>query len=284
MGLSEETVEFHKLSDLLDVLKVIGLNESWLLAVVSLSAQEVAVKKKLDELSLSYNEEDFQKIAEKLIRGMKEQQLDAPEILLSISRSYRPIRAKIIHAPHKTRLSQEEAVAIFSNTEALVRTLFKRDTRFDVSKFIQSIDKLPLEEMLKSFSVFDGETKKLIFDAILDKISLLKSNELEANKYLFEFLKSALKIESDSSMQKELFSILLNRTLITEHYGIRINLLNIITELTKISLIKNFIKEKGYIEQLIAEFEMSGSFDIASARDFLLFSGCTHKTPKTCNN
>lgn len=263
--LSGETEEFHKLSNLLEVLRVIDLNYYWLLAVTSLAAQEVTVKKKLEELGLPYDEEDFQKLADKLIRSMKEKQLDPPEILLSISRSYRPIRAKIIHAPHKTKLSREEAVAIFYNTEALINTLFKREIQLDVSKFIQSIDKLPINEILKSFQVYDGETKKQIFDVILDRISLLSWNEIKANKFLFEFLKAALKTESVSSVKTELFSIILNRTFVTEHLGIREELLDIIAEFTKIGLIKIFIKEKGYIEQLIAGFEVSDSYAIAAA-------------------
>ena len=44
-----------------------------------------------------------------------------PHILLSVSRSYRHIRAKLIHVGHKTKLSNEEAATIIYNTDALVK-------------------------------------------------------------------------------------------------------------------------------------------------------------------
>jgi len=62
----------EKVNNLLNVLKDIGLDFNWLLGIVSLSAQEIAIKKKLDELGESYGEEDFQKLADKLIKSMEE--------------------------------------------------------------------------------------------------------------------------------------------------------------------------------------------------------------------
>lgn len=109
------TVE-EKLRNLLELLKDIGLDVNWLIAVASLSAQEIAIKRKLNELVASYGEEDFQTLASKLVKIMEERKMEVPHIiLLSVARSYRHIRAKVLHDPHKTRLSIEEAKAIFNN-------------------------------------------------------------------------------------------------------------------------------------------------------------------------
>jgi hypothetical protein len=149
--------ESSLIDELLKVLKNIGLNAYWLLAASSLAAQEVAVKKKLDELGVPYGEGDFQAIAEKLTNAMKERKIAVPEILLSISRSYRHIRAKIMHVP-QARLDLDEAKAILYNTDALIRTLFKVNP-LEISEFIQSISKSSLRESLDKFGTFNAEKK-----------------------------------------------------------------------------------------------------------------------------
>ena len=249
--------------NLLDVLKEIGLDFNWLVAVVSLSAQEIAVKRKLDELGVSYGEEDFQKIADKLIKAMEERGIEVPHILLSIARSYRHIRAKIIHNPHKTRLNTEESKAIFMNTEALVKSLFKKEVSpINIPKFVDSILKFPIDRKVREFNILDEVTKKQIFNAIMDKISLLDWEEVKSYKGLFDFLKAALKMESNTVLQNELFEIVLHRTLMDISIG-KEELLPIIAEFTRLSHIRNFIKEKGLVEPLITEYETSGSFMIA---------------------
>lgn len=264
MSNSIDEEKSRKLNNLLKILRDIDLDFNWLMAVTTLCAQEVAVKKKLDELGESYEGEDFQKIAERLIDTMKKRELEESEILLSISRAYRHIRAKVIHAPHKTRLNQEEADAIFYNTEALVRTLFKKDiSQPDIHKFIESIDNL--DGALKKFSGFSIEAKKQIFEEILNRISLMSWDELKANEALFEFLKVALKTEPSNSVKVELFDILLRRTLVSGSFFDRERLLRIIAEFTRLSSIRNFIKEKVYINQFLVEFEMSDSFAVAAA-------------------
>ena len=114
----------EKLNNLLEVLKSIDLDFNWLLALTSLSAQEIVIKRKLESLGESYDEQDFQMLAEKLIKTMESRGIEPPHILLSIVRADRHIRAKIIHDPHKTRLNAAEANAIFTNTVALINTLF----------------------------------------------------------------------------------------------------------------------------------------------------------------
>jgi indole-3-glycerol phosphate synthase len=256
--------EFQKLTNLLGVLSNINLDLNWLLAVASLSAQEIAIKRKMNELGITYGEEDLQKLADNLINEMNKRKLEVPHILLSIARSYRHIRAKVMHDPHKARLNVEESDAIFHNTEALVRTLFRKDIeQIDVIKFINSIDKFSMEHRVKEFTGFNEQVKKQIFETIMNKISLLDWREIQAYEGVFEFLKASLKSESNPVLQNELFDILLTRTLIDVPSFVKEKLLAIIAEFTRLSSIKKFIREKGHINSIIAEYEMSNSFSIA---------------------
>jgi len=70
-------------------------------------------------------------------------------------------------------------------------------------------------------------------------------------------------METDPSLQNELFEILLRRTLTDVSYG-KEKLLSIIAEFTKSTRIRDFIKEGRLVKPLITEHEASGSFVIAS--------------------
>ena len=63
--------DMEKMRELLDVLKDLGLDLNWIIAVAALSAQEIAIKRKLDELGEPYGERDFQKLANNLTNAMK---------------------------------------------------------------------------------------------------------------------------------------------------------------------------------------------------------------------
>lgn len=260
--------ELQKLNDLLEILKDINLDFNWLLAVTSLSAGEIAIKKRLDELGVSYGEEDFQKLAEELQKAMEAKKLEVPHILLSIARSYRHIRAKVMHDPHKARLNIAESDAILHNTGALVATLFKRKIeQIDISKFMDSIERSSLNEKVKEFKNFEDTVKIQVFETIMNKISLFDWEEFQADKSLFDFLRAALKAESSNIiLQKELFNILLTRTMtggpksVSEHE----KLLAIIAEFTRLGFIKDLIRERGYMNSIVAEYEMSSSFVIAA--------------------
>lgn len=257
--------EAQRLSQLKEILKNVGLDFNWLYAVSALSAQEIAVKKKLNELGETYGEEDFQKIAEKLIDVMNKRKMEPPDILLSIARSYRHIRAKVIHAPHKTRIKKEEADAIFNNTLALIMILSKNMAETDLNGFIESIDISCMEQRLKEFSKFDEQIKIHTFEKIMNKFSLLESwEELTGSNQLFDFIKAALKMEPDIKVQGSLFETILNGTLIISPSWGKEKLLHVIAEFTRLSNLRELIKSKGYIGTIISEFEMSNSFDLAS--------------------
>jgi len=260
------TVEEKQLRDLLELLKDIGLDINWLIAVTSLSAQEIVIKRKLNELGAPYKEEDFQALADKLVKIMEEKEGESPHILLSIARSYRHIRAKVLHDPYKTRLSSEEAKAIFNNTEALFKTLFRKEIEaVSIPKFIDSITSSPLNQKLEEFNNFNETDKKRVYEAIMDRITLLSREEIETNKSLFEFLKATLKAETNIALQVDLFEIMLYRALLATLPPAKEKLLPIIAEFTKLSHIKEFIRKKNLVNAILTEYEASNSFMIAGS-------------------
>jgi hypothetical protein len=252
----------EKVGKLLKVLEGTNLDFNWVLAVTSLSAQEIAIKRKLDELGESYGEEDFQKLAKKLVDVMRRKGIRTPEILLSIARSYRHVRAKIMHNPHKTKLTSEEANAIFYNTEALIKTLFAETIdQIETFQFVESIDRaLKLKELVDEYSRFGKERRKQIVCTIIDKISLMDWSEVRDDWKIFAFLKEAIKMESDPTLQAEVFGIMLEQTVTSGYFEGKEKLIEIIQAFTPLGSIKKLIKERKLIDPLIEEFKSSYSY------------------------
>ena len=247
-----------KIRVLLEMLTSLNLDINWLIAVACLVAQEIAVKIKLEELGKSYGEEDFQKLAEKLKRALEERGEHVPHILISIMRAHRHIRGKIVHAPHKTKISENEAIALLNNTTALIKELFEEKV-IDIPAFVDSINESSLDEKVSKFLALKPETKKRIVMAIMDKIHTLDRQEAQTYSALYDFLKMAVKREDDRKLQCELLAIIIEKTCGYRLYG-KLKLLNIISELTRLEHVKHFVKEKNLIDLLVAEFKLSNSF------------------------
>jgi len=263
-----DEAKYQKLSHLVEVLKDTNLDFNWVLSIAALSAQELAIKKKLDEFGASYPEgEDFQKIADKLKKEFEKRSLDVPLILLSIARSYRHIRANLIHMGHKSKPSDIDTDAIVYNTEALVSSLFKKPAIAEIPKipqFVESINQLPVQKVLKKFNDFNLEEKKQIIIAILGEISLLDRSDISANEKLFQFLDLAIKSEKESRTRIELFGVFFDT------FPSRIirfgkdKLLSIIAEYTRIAPVKKWVSEKAErVNWLVSEFK--GSYSFATA-------------------
>lgn len=254
----------EKMYNLLRILRGTNLDFNWVLAVTSLSAQEISIKRKLDELGESYGEEDFQKLAQKLVDVMKRDGIKTPEILLSIARSYRHVRAKIMHNPHKTKLDPEEANAIFYNTEALIKTLFAETMdQVEIHQFVESIDRAALKHKIDEYSGFSKERRKQIACAIIDKISLMNWREVREHWALFSFLKDALKMESDPILQAEVLGIMIEQTITSGYFAGKENLIEVIKDFTPLGSMKKLIKERRLIDPIIEEYESSVSYNRA---------------------
>lgn len=85
-------------------LELLGLRSNWSTSVLALCAQELAIRKKLESLGVTSKEQDFQKIASKLIETLKEKKQEPPDILMSLARAYPSIRGKLVHWGHRSQL------------------------------------------------------------------------------------------------------------------------------------------------------------------------------------
>ena len=106
-----------------EILKYCGLDWNWLLSIGALAIQELAVRKALILLNANYSSNDFQQLAQKLIEELERRGQHAPQILLSIIRSYRHIRSKLLHDPNRAYISKNEAEALLINTRNFVNTI-----------------------------------------------------------------------------------------------------------------------------------------------------------------
>ncbi|MBA7501465.1 hypothetical protein ES706_00035 [subsurface metagenome] len=269
-------VRLEKLRHIIEALRGTNLDLNWILSIAALSAQELAIKKKLDEFGVSCPaEEDFQKLANKLREELSKRGLDGLDILLSIARSYRHIRAKLLHDAHKSKISEETMTAIVYNTEALVKSLFKKPAITKIKKptkkpiiakipqFVESINRRSIKKSLKDFTSFNLEKKKRIVKTILNEISLLNWSEISANERLFQFLRLALDAEKEMQAKIELFSVFFSTfSQRTIPYG-RDKLLSIVAEFTRTAPIKKWISKTKQTDWLISEFECSNSFATA---------------------
>ncbi len=246
-----------RLFELSDILRSIDLAPTWILAVIALSSQEIAIKKKLDEFGISCSESDFQELSKKLEQAYKDQKLDLPLILLSISRSYRHIRSKLLHEGHKYRVSEVEAESILYNTRALINELFVRSgTEFDN---VQSIKFLTKAEIMNVLKDMPSDQLLIIMKKIFDEFCIISNwSEVEENKRLYDFVMYAI-IERDAD-RINLFDLFLNSCFPAPSFYVQSKLLSVLAEIVKIKSIRNWILHKEYVDKIISELENSRTF------------------------
>lgn len=251
------------LKKLMEVLKDLELDFSWLITVVSLILQEIAIKKKLLYLDVEPGTSNFGELIDKLAKEMEERGMITPPIILKLVQASRRPRALMLHDPRSPQPTLKEAEAMLSDTEALVDALFGERIEVDVSEFIESItkDRSEFEKTVKTFKSLNKKTKLEIFDRVLDKIVVRTSAVGEKDK-LARFLKETLIIEDDDGLICELFEKVVRRLPQAGLYKIQI--LSVLAEVTKVSTVKRFLKNRRDImDILINNYMSSESYDIA---------------------
>src|SRR5437867_3925682 len=117
LGQFESMVEPEsQMARLIRAIRTVGLDERWATAIVALCGQEIAVRKKLGLIGEEPSEQDFQKIAQKLVDTIEERGGNPPAILLSLARAYQPLRGRLVHAGHKTVLIEPDVNSLVTNT------------------------------------------------------------------------------------------------------------------------------------------------------------------------
>jgi len=274
--------EEDKLKELWKLLAIINLDFNWVLALASLTAQEIAVKRKLNELGVDASGEDFQKWADKLSETMKNNGDEPPEILISIARAYRHIRVKLVHDPNP-KVNEREAEAIFNNTIALIDSLFINEpSQIDVDEFISSINATSLDEKVSKFIAFNDSHKKQIFKGIMNRLAL--STWTEDYKYIFNFMQLSLNKLIDKPVLRNLLEIVIRKARNIRLADDEEKLLSIILNFLKLDDdIKEFIKEKGLVDVLLEEYGRSWSFNVARLNAEIISEINELLTPKEIN-
>ena len=270
-----------KLVELSEVLNKVDLDQNWIISVSALAAQEVAIKRRLNELDVDYGEgEDFQKLTKRLEQAYGEQGIRLPLILLSVSRSYRHIRAKLIHEGHKYRVTDEEADGILDNTRTLLNELFvEPKIELNSAKSIKDLKEEKIIGLIKHMT--STQLTKLMHEAF-DEISMIPGwSEVRDNKRLFDFIKYAIKERQEERIQ--LFEMFFNSFFPTSVIYARGELLSTLAELIHIVSIKNWIIESGHIEILISELVKSRSFDIAGTNTGIILGFLPHLSAEQLN-
>ena len=269
--LSESQIK--QLNDFLRAIRIIGLDFNWLISVGALSAQELAVKKKLKEFGINSFEADFQKIVKILENKYNEEGKSLPSILLSVSRSYRYLRAKILHDPFKISVGERDAEAIVLNTIALIESLFTVLDTSDYEKIVKNIKENNIEEALDKFFILNKNIKLQFFQKILDEMISLDYRRIEFCKKLAEFSKRIILEEKDDKTRCELFALLFE---VTYHrilnYHTKMYLLKIVSEVTSLQVICNWIKSRNCLNEIITEFSKSNSFDMAGINSKIIYN------------
>jgi hypothetical protein len=202
---------------------------------------------------------------------MKKRKQKVPNILLTIGRSYTPIRAKILHDPNECQCSKDEAELMVKNTTLLIKTLFKQNILHStVIAFFKTLNKDTIEEKIVEFSHFEISLKKQIFESILERLSL-SFDGINKHSDHFAFLKRALVAEIDIEIQKELLRTILTKYPIPGMLGRNQLILTVISELTNIESIRVDIRNHKLIDPLISEYRSSGSFADAGINTKIIF-------------
>ena len=274
--------EEDKLKELWKLLAIIDLDFNWVLALASLTAQEIAVKRKLNELGLKASGDDFQEWAENLSKTMKNNGDEPPEILISIGRSYRHIRSKLVHDTDPNKVTEQEAEAILNNTIALIDALFINEpSQIDVDEFINSISASSLDEKVSKFIAFNDSRKKQIFKGIMNRLAL--STWTEDYNYIFNFMQSSLNKLIDKPVLMNLLEIVIRKARNIRLAKDEEKLLSIILNFLKLDDIKEFIKKKGLVDVLLKEYERSWSFNVAGLTAEIISEIAELLTPEEIN-
>lgn len=268
---SEERLQ-DELEKLFDVIRTIGLKPEWALCIVSLALQEIAIKKKLEELGEAViYESDFQAIAEQLEKAYKNRDLECPLILMSIIRSERHIRAKLIHEGHHYEVSEGDCRAIINNTISLIDSLFPSYPE-NIPGILERLKICTDESIGNVLSELDSEVVNALIKGILDKMVLSNSwSDVREQKYLYIVLDKSLKIGTNTDKIRRYSYII--EPLLNETLGAwESRVLEIVKSISNLSFIQQWILKNNIINGFIEFFGFSHQFIDAARRSELIFN------------
>ncbi|MBO3799307.1 MAG: hypothetical protein QXI42_03525 [Thermoproteota archaeon] len=245
-----------------ECLKRIGLDENWVLSITALSAQEVALRKKLDEMNIESGEEDFQKLGEMLQKAYENKGLQFPLITLSIVRAYRHIRAKLLHEGHRYPISERELEQLVMNTNTFITELFPT-TREESSFFDQvcSSSESEMRDIARRLSLDEAKQAQA---KLLDKLSLTSYSEWSnSDDKLVQFIGVLIKSKEKDEERIVLFDELIEWYLRTTAYLAKSRITRVVAELARSLILRERIFYKKGVEKIILDYANSNSYDEA---------------------
>jgi len=249
-------------SRLLRAISILGLDRNWVLGVIALCAQEIAIRKKLESLGITAGDQNFQKVAELLVDRIKQMGEKPPDILLSLARAYPAIRGKLVHFGYKTRLYSAEAKSIVENTIGLIETLFhEMPTKTDVYQLAEMFLNLSDSELMLKIPTLDTIQREKVVLALIERYSLLDWNQpgyYEMREKIRRIVKSIIKSFKPEDMASLLDVIIQRFSTVTPDL-----IMEILGEVGALSPILNMLQEKNYTNWIIQCFVTSRSFDNA---------------------
>jgi Fe2+ transport system protein FeoA len=241
---------------------LLGLDHNWVVGVIALCAQEIAIRKKLESLGITPGDQDFQKVAKSLADRIEQMGGKPPDILLSLARAYPSIRGKLVHWGYKIRLYDAEVRSIVENTVGLIETLFvEMSKRADIYQLAENFLTSGDSELMSKISNLDSTQRAKKVFTLIERYSLLDWSQ-PGYYEIREKIRRIIKLIIKSFKPEDIASLV--DTMIQRFSTVIPELMmEILGEVGALSSVMNMLQEKNYTDWIVSRFVNSGSFDSA---------------------
>jgi hypothetical protein len=252
-------MEETEFSRLMRAIGLLGLNHNWVVGIVALCAQEIAIRKKLESLGVKTGEQDFQKIAKLLADHIEKMGEKPPDILFSLARAYPSIRGKLVHWGHKAKLYDAEVRSIVENTVGLIETLFvempKKTEMYQLAETLLTSEE---SEVMSKISNLDSTQREKIVFSLIERYLLLDWNQpgyYEMREKIERLIKFIIK-----SLRPEEIASLLDAVIQRFSAVIPDLIMEILGEVGALSPVLEMLQKKNYTDWIVSRFVNSTSF------------------------
>jgi hypothetical protein len=250
-------------------ISLLGLNRNWVLGVIALCAQEIAIRKKLESLGITAGDQDFQKVAKLLVDHIEQIGEKPPDILLSLARAYPSIRGKLVHWGYKTKLYDAEVRSIIENTIGLIETLFvEMPKKTDIYQLVETLLTSKDGELTSKISKLDTIQREKVVFALIERYLLLdwsRPDYYEMKEKIERIIKAVIK-----SLKSEDIASLLN-VIIKRFSAVAPDLImEILGEVSVLSSVLDMLREENYTDWIVYCFATSRNFNSAGVNAMMI--------------
>ena len=244
-------------------MELLNLDSNWAMSVVALCAQEIAIRKKLEDMGDSPGELDFQKVAETLEKRLRDSGLDPPNVLLSLARAYPRIRGKLVHWGHIGQVYDGDVDGIIANTIGLVETLFlSMKASENMSHVADALLGVNDEKFASKIGELIPEQKRKVTLALIERLSSLDWNQpgyFDTKRKTEEAVKSIAR-----SLDPDDLTTLLDTAI--QRFGVSQPslVMRMVGETCHHTTVMRFLQKRNYADWIVSRFVNSNSYDEAS--------------------